>query len=124
MRCSRTDARPVIEAIGELAIELDRVKHTLSNSFSLQLGQKLELDGLPPQFDLEHFVYLQYVYFTAVLSIHSVLGYPWVRALIGVHSPDAYRDDIDRSAGIVADTAREAILMTKYINLKAHTSVP
>jgi hypothetical protein len=73
---------------------------------------------------MDQFLYVQYAYTTATLSIHTVLAYPWMRALIGIRSPIQYRDEITRSVTAVAKCSREAILLTEHIQFTARTTVP
>jgi hypothetical protein len=124
VRCSRFGPASTIEAVQQLNTELLRVKITLDDSFSLSLGKQIDITQLPGSLNLEQYLYIQYAYLTAMLSIHSVLAYPWVRALVGVRSGDQFREAVLRSVNASAQTARAAVLLTESIQFKAHTSVP
>ncbi|KAK5162732.1 uncharacterized protein LTR77_011215 [Saxophila tyrrhenica] len=123
-RYLRSGGKLLMEAIAELQGELDSVRDTLNQSFDLQLGQCLQPASLPPLVSLDQLLYLHYAYLNATLSIHTVLSYPWLRALTGLHSQETSEMQTNQSAESVARAARAAILLTEHINLRAHTTLP
>jgi hypothetical protein len=113
-----------IQAIAQFDTELADVRQSLSESFGLTLGDKITSLPPPGGLNMEQHIYIQYAYMTAILSIHTVLAYPWMRALIGVRAPNQSRDAIARSVAAVIKCSREAILLTEYIHFTAQTTVP
>ena len=113
-----------IEAIEQLNAELLDVQLSLESTFGLRLGQRVQ--SMPQRVDwsLDQLTYIQYAYMSAMLSIHTVLAYPWIRALIGVRSSRPFHDEVARSVATVVNISREAILFTDTIHFNAHTTVP
>jgi hypothetical protein len=124
VRCVEQGPAVTIQTIAQFDTELADVKQSLRKSFGLALGDRIT--ALPPPGGLttEQLLYIQYAYMTAILSIHTVLAYPWMRALIGVRSPNQFRDAIAQSVAAVIKCSREAILLTEYIHFTAQTTVP
>jgi hypothetical protein len=73
--------------------------------------------------NLEQHLYINYAYMTTLLSIHTVLAYPWIRTLVGVRVQAQYPDEVSRSSETVARVSRTALLLTEDIRFKAHTSL-
>jgi hypothetical protein len=123
-RTLRTNAATIIGTICELDEELNMLKESLDATFDLQIGSWSGSEAASSELSHEHLLYLNYVYFGAALGIHTTLAFPWTRNLIGTHASNRTNNQISRSADIVAEVARESLLMTQRIELKAYTSIP
>ena len=124
VRCVEQGPAATIQTVQQLDIELVRLKTSLVEKFGLSLGDRIS--ELSPRCGLtmEQFLYVQYAYMTATLSVHTVLAYPWMRALIGVRSQDQFRDAVALSIAAVKHCSQEAIMSTEHIHSRADTPVP
>ena len=107
----------LIETVRSLNQELDALKSSVGQSFSLDAP----LDGsqLPKGITLRQAQSLQSHYFSVVLDINTPLAHPWS----GVHTlvePDkAALSQIQASCNTVASVSRAAILATRQIRVDA-----
>ena len=114
-----------IDTMSMLERELETVKRSLDSTFGLTLGNVVNAAQLPAGLSLDQCLNIHYAYLTVVLSLHTVLAYPWVRALLGVsNARDDLQKAVDHSATIVMKVSRDAILMTEHISFKANTCLP
>lgn len=124
VRCVKQGPAAVIQTIELLDAELIGIKTSLMESSGIVLGERISAMSPLGGLTLDQFLYVQYAYTTAALSVHSVLAYPWMRAFIGIRYPTQYRDAIERSVNAVTKCSREAILLTEHIQFSARTTVP
>lgn len=124
VRCYRAGAAATIQTVQQLQLELIAAKTSIYEAFGLVLGENIELSKVPENITLDQFIYVQFAYCTAMLSVHTVLAYPWIRPLIGLRLDDGFRDDINRASDAVASVSREILRMTEHIRLKPYTPVP
>ncbi|KAF2214723.1 hypothetical protein CERZMDRAFT_95115 [Cercospora zeae-maydis SCOH1-5] len=124
VQCSRMGQAATMQAVDQLHAELESVKNSLHDRYKLMLGSRMYVSSLPQGFKLEQLVYLQYAYLTALLSVHTIWAYPWIRAMLGLSAEDKFRDHVVRSAEIVARTSREVIVMTEHIHFRSQATVP
>ncbi|KAM3418752.1 hypothetical protein BST61_g4726 [Cercospora zeina] len=124
VQCSRMGPTATMQAVDQLHSELESVKNSLHDRYKLNLSTRIFPSSLPPNFKLEQLVYLQYAYLTALLSVHTIWAYPWIRTMLGLSAEDKFRDHVVRSAEIVARTSREVIVMTEHIHFRSQATVP
>jgi hypothetical protein len=120
---ARLGAAAVIETVRQLDAMLLEVKMTIDRKFGISLADDLDPAFLKGGLSLEQHLYINYAYMTTLLSIHTVLAYPWIRTLVGVRVQAQHPEEISRSSEIVAKVSRTAVLLTENIRFKAHTSV-
>lgn len=124
VRCCRMGAAATVQAVHQLEHELVAAKDSLYDAFGLVLGEKVDLNNLPGNMTLEQCIYVQFAYSTAMLSVQTVLAYPWIRPLIGLRLDDRFRNDIARASDTLARISRELIKMTEHIRFRPYTPVP
>ncbi|KAK4623535.1 ABC-transporter-regulating transcription factor [Fulvia fulva] len=124
VRCSRMDVTATVQTVDELHSELETVKNAPQNQFGLALGTKIDVTNSPEDFKLDQLVHLHYAYHTAMLNVHTIWSYPWIRALVGLSAIDKLRDYVLRSSDVVARVSRDMIAITEHIHFKAHATVP
>jgi hypothetical protein len=124
VRCVKQGPATTIQTIERLDAELTGIGISLKESFGFVLGERVSRLSPLGSMTMDQYLYIQYAYATATLSIHTVLAYPWMRALIGIRSPNQHRDAITRSITAVTKCSREAILLTEHIQFTAGTTVP
>jgi hypothetical protein len=124
VRCVEQGPAATVQTVQQLDNELLSLKTSLSKEFGLFLGDRVSEMSPRCGLTMEQFLYVQYAYMTATLSIHTVLAYPWMRVLIGVRSQDQFRKAVARSVDTVKQCSREAIMSTEYIQSRAETRVP
>lgn len=124
VRCVEQGPAATIQTVQQLDNELLGLKKSLSEEFGLSLGVRVSNTSPRCGLTMEQFLYVQYAYMTATLSVHTVLAYPWMRVLIGVRSHDTFRDALARSVAAVKLCSQEAIMSTECIQFRAETPVP
>jgi hypothetical protein len=120
---ARLGAAAAIEAVRQLDAMLLEAKLCIDRKFGISLGDNLDPAFLKGGLNIEQHLYINYAYMTTLLSIHTVLAYPWIRTLVGVRVQAQYPEEVSRSSEIVAKVSRTAVLLTENIRFKAHTSV-
>ncbi|KAK5739936.1 hypothetical protein LTR17_005032 [Elasticomyces elasticus] len=124
VRCSRMGAAATVQAVHQFEAELVAAKDSIYGAFGLVLGETVDLNKLPNKMTLDQCIYVQVAYCTAMLSVHTVLAYPWMRPLIGLRLDDRFRDDIARASDTLARISRQLIKMTEHIHFRPYTPVP
>ena len=124
VRCVEQGPAATIQTVQKLDNDLVRLKTSLVEEFGLSLGDRVSEMSPRCGLTMEQFLYVQYAYMTATLSIHTVLAYPWMRALTGVRSQDQFRDAVARSITAVKQCSHKAIMATEQIHFRADTPVP
>jgi hypothetical protein len=124
VRCVKQGPAATIQTIETLDAELVGIRTSLMESSGIVLGERISAMSPSGGLTMDQYLYVQYAYTTATLSIHTVLAYPWMRALIGVRCPSQFRGAIARSVNAVTKCSREAILLTEHIQFSARTTVP
>jgi hypothetical protein len=124
VRCVEQGPAATVQTVQQLDNELLILKTSVSKEFGLSLGDRVSETSPRCGLTMEQFLYVQYAYMTATLSVHTVLAYPWMRVLIGVGSRGQFRDAVARSVDAVKLCAREAIMSTEYIQFRTETQVP
>jgi hypothetical protein len=116
-------ADATIQVVRQLQTELDVLKTSLSHKFGVEMG-KTAPTVLPNGCNIDQLIYIRFAYGTVLLSLHTVLTYPWMRSLLDLGSDDKYRDTINHSSEIAAQASCDIILMTEHIRFAAYTTVP
>ena len=124
VRCVEQGPAATIQTVQKLDNDLIRLKTSLVEEFGLSLGDRVSEMSPRCGLTMEQFLYVQYAYMTATLSVHTVLAYPWMRVLIGVRSHDTFRDALARSVAAAKLCSQEAIMSTECIQFRAETPVP
>lgn len=109
----------LVEIVSELDEQLNDLKRSLHPS--LCLGSTWDPLNLPEGMSLQQVVYIQYAYYGVLFDIHTALTCPWTQSILDLTQQPALRHQVERSNHIVAQSCRDAILATKYINLDAST---
>ena len=122
VRAFRAGAQALVRSVSKLNEELNALKRSIEPVLSL--GSPIGLNRLPPGMSLQQTMYLQVAYFNTVLDIHTALTYPWSRSILNLTPHPALRGQVEKSAQIVAETCRSAILATEHIHSDASTPVP
>jgi hypothetical protein len=122
VRCLRIGAAATVQSVHQLQDDLDHIKTSLHNSLGVDLGVRIDQTRLPKDISFEQMLYLQFAYSTVVLSVHTILAYPWLRPLLGLDN--SFRNAIIRSSDRVAQVSREIIMMTESIHFTAYTTLP
>jgi hypothetical protein len=112
-----------IQTVNQLHNELLTAKTSVYDAFGLLLGADVDVNSLPRSITLDQLIYVQFAYCTAMLNVHTVLAYPWIRLSTGLCFDGKFRNDIIRASETVATVARRIIKMTEHINLKPHTPI-
>jgi hypothetical protein len=124
VRCVEQGPAATIQTVQQLDNELLDLKTSLREEFGLFLGDRVSDISPRCGLTMEQYLYVQYAYMTATLSVHTVLAYPWMRVLTGVRSQDQFRDAVARSIAVVKQCSQEAIMSTEFIQFRAETPVP
>ncbi|KAK3678483.1 hypothetical protein LTR78_001780 [Recurvomyces mirabilis] len=122
-QCRHLNLESTMRVVQQLDFEMTNIKASLHDNFGLVLGDKPTTDATGG-LHLEQYLHVQYAYFTAMLSIHTVLAYPWLRALVGARECSQESDAVLQSVQVVAKTSRAAVLLTENIRFNAQTPVP
>lgn len=111
------------ETLALTVSELDRKFAAMQNSIQpiLDLSRPANRGHLPDSLSSQHVVYLQYAYFSTLLDIHTALTCPWIQDILGLTQHATLSAQIERSTQIVAQACRDAILITRHIEIDAST---
>lgn len=111
------------EALVNTVSELDRKFAAMQSSIKpiLDLSGSGTRAQLPDSLGSQHVVYLQFAYFTTLLDIHTALTCPWIQNILALMQHATLGAQIERSTQIVAQACRDAILVTRHIEIDAST---
>ena len=82
-------------------------------------GKDLSTSTLPDRFLFAQ--YFDYAFHASLAAIHQVFAYPWIVDLIGNEGNLSIADQVARSTQIVAEAARNMILIAKHVKIQAST---
>ena len=119
-RALRQSTKELVEAVTELDQEVNALKRSIEHVISLDEP----LDTFPASAKMSMFqsTLIYFVYYELLFEIHSPLMLPWVGHTSARHL-QAFQSEFERSCSIVAETARAAILASRFVHLNANSLV-
>ena len=66
---------------------------------------------------------IHFLYHALILDIHSALAFPWPYRTSNLVRRAEFRDQIEQSSALVADTSRNVILALRSVHVDANSSV-
>ena len=82
-------------------------------------GRDVSTSALPERFPYAQ--YFDYAFHASLAAIHQIFAYPWIFELIGNEGSLSIADQVARSTQIVAEAARNMILLAKHVKINAST---
>lgn len=68
-------------------------------------------------------MFLNFLYHALILDIHSALAFPWPYRTSEIEHHPQYRHQVEESSARVAEASRNVILMTRFIDIHANSTV-
>jgi hypothetical protein len=109
----------MIKAVAELTTEIEQWRTELPASLVPGTGEVVSTSALPDRFMFAQ--YFDYAFHASLAAIHQIFAYPWIAELIGDERSPSMADQVARSTQIVAEAARNMILLAKHVKIQAST---
>lgn len=122
VRAFQQGAEILVRSVTELDQELSSLKRSVNPI--ILLDSPITPNRLPAGMTLEQIIYLRCGFSNLTLDIHTALTYPWSRSMLGLTPHAVLRDQVEKSTRMVAETCRNAIMITEHIHFSASTAVP
>ncbi|KAJ9615103.1 hypothetical protein H2200_001177 [Cladophialophora chaetospira] len=107
----------ITQAVAELTKELEQWRNELPASLRPGTGKDVSNSTLRDRFLFAQ--YFDYAFHASLVAIHQVFAYPWIAELIGNEGSPSTTDQVAQSTQIVAEAARNMILLAKDVKIQA-----
>ena len=85
---------------------------------ALRPADKLMTFQMPSNSKTSSIIHIHYAYYGALMAIHTITAYPWIRSTVFDHDRNAVtHDQTISSSNIVADAARNIILIARSLGI-------
>ena len=120
-RALRQSKEELVKAITELDQEIASFKLSIKDITTLD--EPLDLAKLPAGFTIGQITWIHFLYYSLMLDIHVPLTCPWFHDPTNNQEVMPFLDQVERSSSIVANSARAAILATRFVELDVNSPV-
>ena len=117
----RQTPEETMQTVSSLDAEVDAFK--ASTQDVLDLDNPIDFTKLPPGMSLTQTLTTQFTYFGLMLSLHTLLAFPWYLSKTKLNQNHSFQDQAAKSASVATKVAREVIVITRLVPLDANCSV-